>query len=98
MWDLRKQACLATINKDEPPAKYIAFDPAGKFLAYGVSDGKKKKHVVNVVPAKDWDNVCGSFDLGKTFTMSGLVWTGPQTLVVSSSHGKKNLVMIGKKN
>lgn len=89
LWDLRKQKKVASLScrddNDESSTAYVtvlSFDPIGKYLAFGTSNGK-----IVVTHVKDWnqskvtvkeENKKGS---GK---VSGLVWgTDALSLVAS---------------
>jgi len=93
IWDLRKQKNIASIRTDDDDsdvyATALSFDPAGKYLAYGSSNGK-----VVVTAVKDWnnkvvidnreDNSSKSKKKGGSGMVTGLIWgVDAQTMMTS---------------
>ena len=87
VWDLRKQKCIATMNNDKAldSISAVAFDSAGKYLAYGGKKGTK------IVAVKEWDTVTATYPAK---VASSIVW-GP-SFVASSSIQQRDVAFFMK--
>ena len=83
---MRKQKNIARVSSDDDDntvfATTLSFDPAGKYLAYGASNGK-----VIVTAVKEWDNkivVDSRKKEKKSGPVTGLIWgVDAQSMITS---------------
>merc|ERR1712226_1720957 len=83
VWDLRKQKCIAVLNQKEPllSVSCVAFDPAGKYLAFGGKGGAR------IITVKNWDSITVS--LSGVGAASGLVWDN--TFIAANSDSERKV-------
>jgi len=88
--DIRKigsdKSVIARLNKNEPldshpftTVNVVAFDPCGKFLAYGGDHG------LVIVAVKEWDRILSRMDVEKGKPISALAWSEDAKGLVSVS-------------
>ena len=101
VWDLRKQKKVATITSDEDDkeayATVLSFDPVGKYLSFGTSNGKT---VVTTV--KEWNkkitlNEDEEEKKGKKSQskITGLVWSTDAQGIVTSGEDDRTVKFWG---
>ncbi len=92
VWDLRKQKVAASITSDEEDnavyASTMAFDPVGKYLAYGTSKGQ-----VVVTAVKEWEKkiILDEKKKGSGGLVSGIVWGADAQSIVTSRDDDRTL-------
>lgn len=92
VWDLRKQKIAASLSSDEEDssayASALSFDPIGKFLAYGTSNGQ-----VVVTTVKEWEKKTVLDEKKKSGggLVSGIVWGADAQSVVTTRDDDRTL-------
>ena len=92
VWDLRKQKIAASITSDEGDksvyASALSFDPVGKFLAYGTSNGQ-----VVVTAVKEWEKKTVLDEKKKSSggLVSGIAWGVNAQSVVTTRDDDRTL-------
>ncbi len=90
---MRKQKNIARVSADDDDntvsATALSFDPAGKYLAYGASNGK-----VIVTAVKEWESkivVDGREKEKKSGPVTGLVWGVDAQSIMTSCESDKTV-------